>query len=157
MDGRKVAPQMVPHDKIHATAKHFVRTAGDEPVKALDALQALALGNDRFRKGEPIRRVVPSSRRQVLVDEGQAPLAAVVGCADSRCPVETLFDSMPGDLFVLRNAGNTCTHAEGSIAGSLEFCVGALKTNLIVILGHTKCGAVVGATKTYLANKGQDT
>eukprot|EP00913_Durusdinium_trenchii_P022296 g20949.t1 len=58
-----------------------------------------------------------------------------------------------GDLFVLRNAGNTCTHAEGSILGSLEFCTGALNTQLIFVLGHTNCGAIKGATATYLAPK----
>ena len=47
--------------------------------------------------------------------------------------------AMPGDIFVLRNAGNTCTHAEGSMVGSLEFCVSALKTRCILVLGHTQC------------------
>ena len=56
----------------------------------------------------------------------------------------------PGDIFVLRNAGNTCTHAEGSMVGSLEFCTGKLGSRLILVLGHTKCGAIYGATKTYL-------
>ena len=50
---------------------------------------------------------------QDLVDKGQAPHTAIIGCADSRAPLETVFDAMPGDIFVLRNAGNTCTHAEG--------------------------------------------
>ncbi|CAE7945911.1 cynT, partial [Symbiodinium sp. KB8] len=56
---------------------------------------------------------------------------------------------MPGDIFALRNAGNTCTHAEGSIVGSLEFCSGMLGTRLIFVLGHTKCGAIYGATQAY--------
>ena len=51
---------------------------------------------------------------------------------------------------MLRNAGNTCTHAEGSMVGSLEFCTGKLGSRLILVLGHTKCGAIYGATKTYL-------
>merc|ERR1712157_390008 len=86
---------------------------------------------------------------------GQNPFATVIGCADSRCPIEILFDCQPGDLFVLRNAGNTCTHAEGSMVGSLEYSVSALGTNLIVVLGHTKCGALAGATKTMMSNKGK--
>eukprot|EP00931_Biecheleriopsis_adriatica_P023005 TRINITY_DN1463_c0_g1_i9.p1 TRINITY_DN1463_c0_g1~~TRINITY_DN1463_c0_g1_i9.p1 ORF type:complete len:232 (+),score=47.33 TRINITY_DN1463_c0_g1_i9:22-696(+) len=90
--------------------------------------------------------------RRALVEHGQAPHTAIIGCADSRCPLETLFDAMPGDLFVLRNAGNTCTHAEGSMVGSLEFCTGVLKTQLVLVLGHTKCGAVAGATKAYFAD-----
>jgi len=57
----------------------------------------------------------------------------------------------PGDLFVLRNAGNTLSHAEGSVVGSLEYCVGPLKAKLIVVLGHTKCGAMMGATQTMLS------
>ena len=60
---------------------------------------------------------------------------------------------MPGDIFVLRNAGNTCTHSEGSMVGSLEFCTGALGSRLIVVLGHTKCGAINGATKAFFDGK----
>ena len=74
----------------------------------------------------------------------------------ARIPVFRLtrvFDAMPGDLFVLRNAGNTCTHAEGSMVGSLEFCAGKLGSKLIMVMGHTQCGAIAGATKTSLANK----
>ena len=68
--------------------------------------------------------------RKALVKEGQAPHTAIIGCADSRAPLETIFDAMPGDIFVLRNAGNTCAHAEGSIVGSLEFCLAALNTKM---------------------------
>lgn len=88
-----------------------------------------------------------------MVNEGQAPHTAIIGCADSRAPLETVFDAMPGDIFVLRNAGNTCTHAEGSMVGSLEFCLGALKTKMVLVLGHTACGAIKGATSTYLQSK----
>ena len=91
--------------------------------------------------------------RNALVDMGQAPHTAVIGCADSRAPLETIFDAMPGDIFVLRNAGNTCTHAEGSMVGSLEFSTGKLGAQLILVLGHTKCGAVYGATNAYLEAK----
>ena len=94
---------------------------------------------------------------EALATKGQAPHTAIVGCADSRCPLETLFDALPGDLFVLRNAGNTCTHAEGSILGSLEFCTGALNTKLIFVLGHTNCGAIKGATAAYFAAKKKPT
>ena len=88
--------------------------------------------------------------RKELDREGQAPHTAIIGCADSRCPLETLFDTLPGDIFVLRNAGNTCTHAEGSMVGSLEFCTGKLGSRLILVLGHTKCGAVYGATNAFI-------
>ena len=91
--------------------------------------------------------------RNALVDMGQAPHTAIIGCADSRAPLETIFDAMPGDIFVLRNAGNTCTHAEGSMVGSVEFCTGKLDVRMILVLGHTKCGAVYGATNAYLEAK----
>ena len=91
--------------------------------------------------------------RKALVKEGQAPHTAIIGCADSRAPLETVFDAMPGDIFVLRNAGNTCTHAEGSVLGSLEFCVAALQSKMVLVLGHTACGAIKGATATYLQAK----
>jgi len=96
-----------------------------------------------------------AEHRQALAMHGQNPFACVIGCADSRCPLEILFDCQPGDLFVLRNAGNTCTHAEGSMVGSVEYAVSALGTNLILVLGHTKCGAIAGATKMMLNNKGK--
>ena len=70
--------------------------------------------------------------------------------------LRTVFDAMPGDIFVLRNAGNTCTHAEGSMVGSLEFATGALKSRLILVLGHTQCGAIKGATATHFAAQQAD-
>lgn len=94
--------------------------------------------------------------RNALVDMGQAPHTAVIGCADSRAPLEAIFDAMPGDIFVLRNAGNTCTHAEGSMVGSLEFSTGKLGAQLILVLGHTKCGAIYGATNAYLEAKNSE-
>ncbi|CAJ1385518.1 unnamed protein product [Effrenium voratum] len=128
-----------------------VRTAADPPVPPQDALQLLAEGNRRFVNGTPLGARTKDELRRQLVDEGQAPHTAVIGCADSRAPLETLFDAMPGDIFVLRNAGNTCTHSEGSMVGSLEFCTGKLGSRLILVLGHSKCGAVYGATKAYLS------
>ncbi|CAJ1363223.1 unnamed protein product, partial [Effrenium voratum] len=130
-----------------------IRTPGSGPVKPEAALQLLQEGNRRFTNGAAIAGKVTPVMRKALVVEGQAPHTAIVGCADSRAPLETVFDAMPGDIFVLRNAGNTCTHAEGSILGSLEFCTAALGSKLILVLGHTSCGAIKGATKAYLASK----
>ncbi|CAE7510061.1 mtcA2, partial [Symbiodinium pilosum] len=90
------------------------------------------------RPGRPLANRTNSVICKELVAQGQAPHTAIVGCADSRAPLETIFDTMPGDIFVLRNAGNTCTHAEGSIVGSLEFCAGNLGSRLVLVLGHTK-------------------
>ena len=137
-----------------ARGTHGVRTAADSAVAAEDALKMLKDGNDRFAVGAPLAKHATAKMREALVSHGQAPHAAVFGCADSRVPVDTIFDAMPGDLFVLRNAGNTCTHAEGSMVGSLEFCCGKLGSKLILVLGHTQCGAIAGATKTYLTSKG---
>ena len=81
------------------------------------------------------------------VVEGQHPLAAVLGCADSRVPVELLFDSGFGDLFVVRNAGTMSTTA--AIA-SLEYAVGHLDVSLVVVLGHEACGAVSAALNPQL-------
>ena len=130
-----------------------VRTAQSEPVMPQDALAMLKDGNERFAVGAPSAGKVHQSMRADLNKMGQAPHTALVGCADSRVPLETVFDALPGDLFVLRNAGNTCTHAEGSVLGSLEFCTGALNTRLIFVLGHTACGAIKGATKAFLESK----
>eukprot|EP00435_Cladocopium_sp_Y103_P016652 s2325_g4.t1 len=133
---------------------HGVRTPEDPPLPGPEALKLLKEGNLRFAKGAPEAGKVDAQMRKALADVGQAPHTAVLGCADSRVPLELVFDSLPGDLFVLRNAGNTCVHSEGSVLGSLEFCIGALNTKLILILGHTNCGAVKGATSQYLKNKG---
>ncbi|CAK8988785.1 unnamed protein product [Durusdinium trenchii] len=131
-------------------AERPVRTTADPPMAPEDALKLLKDGNRRFVRGCPWGSATKDAARQQLVDEGQAPHTAIIGCADSRAPLETIFDAMPGDIFVLRNAGNTCTHAEGSMVGSLEFATGKLGSRLILVLGHTKCGAIYGATKTYL-------
>ena len=136
-----------------ARGTHGLRTTADEPVSAEDALKMLKAGNERFAVGAPLAKHATGKMREALVTHGQAPHAAILGCADSRVPVDTVFDAMPGDLFVLRNAGNTCTHAEGSMVGSLEFCCGKLGSKLILVMGHTQCGAIAGATKTYLASK----
>ena len=106
-------------------------------------------GNERFAVGAVTASKTSGDMRKALVKYNQAPHSAILGCADSRVPVDTVFDAMPGELFVLRNAGNTCTHAEGSMVGSLEFCTGKLGTRLILVLGHTQCGAIAGATQTF--------
>ena len=134
-----------------------VRTTADAPMPPDEALKQLKQGNDRFIKGEATATRTNEAMRKELVDMGQAPHTAIIGCADSRAPLETIFDALPGDIFVLRNAGNTCTHAEGSMVGSLEFCTGKLGARMILVLGHTKCGAVYGATNAYLAAKKSET
>ena len=143
-------PSMEPKSTSPRRGVHGVRTGADCRVAALEALNLLKDGNERFAVGAPLAKVATSSMRDALVSCGQAPHSAIMGCADARAPIDSLFDAMPGDLFVLRNAGNTCTHAEGSMVGSLEFCVSKLGTRLILVLGHTDCTVIKGAVRTYL-------
>ncbi len=108
-------------------------------VTANEALQRLRDGNARFVSGsyrsEPLRS---QARRQELVAE-QAPFAVILGCADSRVPVEIVFDQGLGDLFVIRVAGNIVAP---SLIGSVEFAAERFGTRLVVVLGHTHCGAI---------------
>jgi len=131
--------------------KHGIRTQADASVPAEEALEKLMAGNSRYVEGKPMERSFGADSRAALAQYGQNPFATIIGCADSRCPLEILFDVQPGDVFVLRNAGNTCTHAEGSLVGSVEYSVGHLHTHLVLVLGHTKCGAIAGATSLALS------
>jgi carbonic anhydrase len=114
------------------------------------ALDALYKGNDRFVKGEVM---APNRNMSRLKDvaAGQKPFAAFLGCADSRVPIEIVFDQGFGDLFVTRIAGNV---ADPAIIGSLEFGAEVLGTQVIYVLGHTRCGAVT-ATMTGSEVPGQ--
>merc|ERR1712187_667740 len=120
---------------------------------AEEALGMLKEGNLRYVEGRPLERSFDADARRALAQYGQNPFATIIGCADSRCPLEILFDVQPGDIFVLRNAGNTCIHAEGSMVGSVEYSVGHLHTNLVLVLGHTRCGAIAGATTVAMSAK----
>lgn len=106
-------------------------------------LSALLAGNKRFAAGTP--HCTPATSRRLELANGQAPFAAVLGCADSRVPVETIFDHDPGDIFTVRIAGNFVTPA---VLGSLEYAVAVLKSELVMVLGHSACGAVKAATQS---------
>lgn len=113
-----------------------------------EALQKLIQGNQRFVDGQGGRDLdFEHSRRLELVDE-QAPFAIVLGCSDSRVPLELIFDQGLGDLFVIRIAGNI---ASPSQIGSIEFAAGKFGTPLVVVMGHTQCGAVA-ATVDHLVS-----
>ncbi|NCY25297.1 MAG: carbonic anhydrase [Alphaproteobacteria bacterium] len=107
------------------------------PATPHAALAALMDGNARYAAGQPRER--DFSARRAALSQGQAPFAAVLGCADSRVAPELAFDQSPGDMFVVRVAGNFVT-PEG--LGSLEFGAAVLGTKVILVLGHTSCGAV---------------
>jgi methyl-accepting chemotaxis protein len=104
-----------------------------------EALQLLTGGNTRFVSGALQHPHQDGPRRSETVSAGQHPFATVLSCSDSRGPVEVLFDQGVGDVFVVRVAGNVASVDE---IGSVEYGVGHLHTPLLLVLGHTKCGAV---------------
>ncbi len=110
------------------------------PADALDLLKA---GNIRFAEGRPEHRNSGHERVEMTA-ESQHPFATVLACADSRVPVERLFDRGVGDVFTVRVAGNV-TGAD--VVGSIEYGVEHLGTPVLVVLGHTSCGAVTAACK----------
>ncbi len=106
-------------------------------ISAIEALERLREGNRRFvaESRDPLRA---ASRRLELAG-GQEPFAAILGCSDSRVPVEIVFDQGLGDLFVIRVAGNVVAPSQ---IGSVEFAAERFGTRLVVVLGHSRCGAV---------------
>jgi carbonic anhydrase len=116
------------------------------PLGADEALRELLAGNERFAKGRPSHsRRMPNDFSALA--EGQFPAAVIVGCADSRVAPEILFDVGLGDLFVVRVAGNVVGGAGPVVKGSIEYAVAELNVRLIMVLGHTGCGAVKAAIK----------
>ena len=108
-------------------------------VSADAALKMLQDGNTRFVSG-PVKRLNQgAAQRKLTAEKGQQPFAVVLSCADSRVPVEVLFDRGIGDIFVVRVAGNIASKTD---IGSMEYAVDHLGSPLLVVLGHTKCGAV---------------
>ncbi|SHF58314.1 carbonic anhydrase [Microbulbifer donghaiensis] len=108
-------------------------------LSAREALQRLQEGNQRFvagRQGE--HSGIDESKRKELV-AGQAPFAIILGCSDSRVPAELVFDQGLGDLFVIRVAGNVVAPSQ---IGSIEFAAERFGTPLVVVLGHSNCGAI---------------
>jgi carbonic anhydrase len=118
---------------------HSIDGDFQKALTASDAISLLQSGNDRFLSEKSIKR----NRMDLLqgAAEGQAPYAAVLGCIDSRAPIEELFNAEIGDLFVARVAGNTVNE---DILGSLEYACKYAGSKAILVLGHTQCGAVKG-------------
>jgi carbonic anhydrase len=109
-------------------------------ITAAEALERLREGNGRFvRNVRDSSALVGDARRAQLVD-GQEPFAIVLGCSDSRVPAELVFDQGFGDLFVIRVAGNVVAPSQ---VGSVEFAAARFGTPLVVVLGHSRCGAIV--------------
>ncbi len=122
---------------------------GRSALNPREALQLLIDGNNNFLKDIPTNVPVDRKRRLELA-QGQSPFAAYVTCSDSRVSPEILFGRGLGELFIIRNAGNTL---DTVAQGSLEFAVAVLGTPLVVVMGHQACGAVKAAADMVTANK----
>lgn len=107
------------------------------PEKVLGILKE---GNKRFREGVRLTRNL--ERQLNVASSGQFPFAVVLSCIDSRAPVELLFDLSIGDIFTVRIAGNVVSH---KVTGSIEYCTVIAGTKLVVVMGHTSCGAIKAA------------
>lgn len=108
-------------------------------VSAADALQKLREGNARFAANARGTGTLVTAARLARLGAAQEPFAIVLGCSDSRVPVELIFNQGPGDLFVIRVAGNIVAP---SLIGSVEFAAALFGTRLVVVLGHSTCGAI---------------
>jgi carbonic anhydrase len=113
-------------------------------VSSGSAQQALAAGNARFVTEQARDPHRSAWRRLETAREGQTPFVTIVSCSDSRVPAELIFDCGVGDLFVVRDAGNVCGPLE---LGSVEYAVEHVHTPLVVVMGHTRCGAVIAAVQ----------
>ena len=107
-------------------------------LSAREALERLKQGNRRFVSGTQIRDTNPG-HSQAELERGQEPFAIILGCSDSRVPAEIVFDQGLGDLFVIRVAGNIVAPSQ---VGSVEFASARFGTRLVVVLGHSQCGAI---------------
>lgn len=124
----------------------FVASAFSEGpgLSVQESLAKLVTGNSRFAAGMPQRPNQDAARRLDTFENGQHPFAVVLSCSDSRVPPEILFDQGVGDVFSIRVAGNVAATDE---IGTIEYGVEHLGAPLLVVLGHTKCGAVTAVVK----------
>jgi carbonic anhydrase len=108
-------------------------------ISAHEALERLKNGNREFVAGSPRRESLVHPARRAELTEGQTPFAIILGCSDSRVPAEIVFNQGLGDLFVIRVAGNIVAPSQ---VGSVEFAAARFGTRLVVVLGHSQCGAI---------------
>ena len=120
-------------------------------ILAQEALERLQAGNRRFVSDVTGRQVLASQSRRSALAAGQEPFAIILGCSDSRVPAEIVFDQGLGDLFVIRVAGNIVAPSQ---VGSVEFAAERFGTRLVVVLGHSRCGAIL-ATLEELDEQGK--
>jgi carbonic anhydrase len=112
-------------------------------INAIEALTRLREGNRRFVAGQTMTASLSNSAREALV-AGQEPFAIILGCSDSRVPAELVFDQSFGDLFVIRVAGNIVAPSQ---VGSVEFAASRFGTRLVVVMGHSQCGAITATVE----------
>ncbi len=117
---------------------------GSTGITASEAKELLKAGNSRFIASSAQHPNQGMDRRQLTATEGQKPFVTLLSCSDSRVPPEILFDRGVGDIFVVRVAGNV---ANVDQTGSIEYAVDHLGTPLLVVLGHSKCGAVAAVVQ----------
>jgi carbonic anhydrase len=116
-------------------------------INALDALDRLREGNGRFVGNQSSASATLNPTRRAALVDGQEPFAIVLGCSDSRVPAEMVFDQGLGDLFVIRVAGNIVAPSQ---VGSVEFAATRFGTRLVVVMGHSQCGAVMATLEEVL-------
>ncbi|MGE0547438.1 MAG: carbonic anhydrase [Kofleriaceae bacterium] len=121
------------------------------PLSPERALTRLMQGNQRFRRASASSQARTWS--QQLAIEAQRPFAIILGCSDSRTPVEILFDEGFGDLFVVRIAGNIVAP---SVVGSIEFAASQFGSQLVVVMGHTRCGAISSTVRAIQTGLGPE-
>jgi carbonic anhydrase len=115
-------------------------------ISSAEALASLRDGNLRFVENRTTSPLTHQERRTSLIS-GQEPFAIVLGCSDSRVPAELVFDQGFGDLFVIRVAGNIVAPSQ---VGSVEFAAARFGTRLVVVMGHSQCGAIVATLEDLL-------
>lgn len=120
-------------------------------VSAQAALERLRAGNARFVRGAPSSPITDLKRAALTA--GQTPFAIILGCSDSRVPAELVFDQGLGDLFVIRVAGNVVAPSQ---IGSVEFAAEKLGSRLVVVMGHTHCGAVAATLDAVMSGDAAD-
>jgi carbonic anhydrase len=118
-------------------------------IPAIEALVRLRDGNRRFVANQSSANDTLNPARRIELIAGQTPFAIVLGCSDSRVPAELVFDQGLGDLFVIRVAGNIVAPSQ---VGSVEFAAARFGTRLVVVMGHSQCGAVMATLEDVLGN-----
>jgi carbonic anhydrase len=119
-------------------------------ISAVEALVRLREGNQRFVMNETTTTTLSSRHRRAALVAGQAPFGIILGCSDSRVPAELVFDQGFGDLFVIRVAGNVVAPSQ---IGSVEFAAARFGTRLVVVMGHSQCGAIIATVEELLGGR----